>query len=95
MNKLQDQFYAASDCQRRRGQARLATHGGSIMHHHILENELVHLERVISSVSQKPFPPTYWRERVENLKTSPQAPMYHQRIARLSRLVAELAELTE
>ncbi|WP_232231993.1 hypothetical protein [Burkholderia sp. WSM2230] len=63
-----------------------------MMHHHILENELVHLERVISSVSQKPFSPTYWRERVENLKSSPQAPMYQHRIARLSRLIAELNE---
>ncbi|MFM0202502.1 hypothetical protein PQR53_21805 [Paraburkholderia fungorum] len=62
------------------------------MHHHIFENELVHLERVIACAPQKPFPPTYWRERVEHLKTSPQAPLYRHRIARLSRLVAELHE---
>ncbi|WP_027802171.1 hypothetical protein [Paraburkholderia dilworthii] len=60
------------------------------MHHHIFENELVHLERVIAWASQKPFPPTYWRDRLEHLKESPQAPMYRNRIARLSRLVAEL-----
>ena len=71
---------------------RLATHGGSTMHHHILENELLHLERVIAWASQKPFPPTYWRDRIEHLKSSPQAPMYHKRLDRLSRLVAELSE---
>lgn len=60
------------------------------MHHHIFESELVHLERVISWASQTPFPPTYWRDRVEHLKTSPQAPMYRNRIARLARLLAEL-----
>ncbi|WP_368580141.1 hypothetical protein [Paraburkholderia phenoliruptrix] len=91
-NKLHDQFYAASDSERRCEQTRLATYGGSMMHRHILESELVHLERVIASASQKPFPPTYWRDRVEHLKTSPQATMYLNRIARLSRLVAELDE---
>ncbi|CAE6720246.1 hypothetical protein R69927_07735 [Paraburkholderia domus] len=60
------------------------------MHHHIFESELVHLERVVACGSQKPFPATYWRDRVENLKNCPQAPMYRYRIARLSRLVAEL-----
>ncbi|CAH2897601.1 MULTISPECIES: hypothetical protein [Paraburkholderia] len=60
------------------------------MHHHIFESELVHLERVIAWASQEPFSPTYWRDRVEHLKTSPQAPMYRNRIARLARLLAEL-----
>jgi hypothetical protein len=58
----------------------------------MFESELVHLERVIACVPQKPFPPTYWRERVEHLKTAPQAPLYRHRIARLARLVAELRE---
>jgi hypothetical protein len=61
------------------------------MHHHIFESELVHLERVIACAPQKPFPPTYWRDRVEQLKNSPQATMYGYRIARLARLAAELS----
>ncbi|MFM0502105.1 hypothetical protein [Paraburkholderia caffeinilytica] len=60
------------------------------MHHQLFESELIHLERVIACAQQKPFPPTYWRDRVEHLKNSPQAPMYRHRIARLSRLVGEL-----
>ena len=62
------------------------------MHHHIFESELVHLERVIACALQKPFPPRYWRDRIEHLKTCPQAPLSRTRIARLSRLVAELRE---
>ncbi|MEM5456269.1 MULTISPECIES: hypothetical protein [Paraburkholderia] len=60
------------------------------MHHHIFESELVHLERVIACASREPFPPTYWRDRVEHLKNCPHAPLFGYRIARLSRLVAEL-----
>jgi hypothetical protein len=60
------------------------------MHHHIFERELVHLERVIACASREPFPPTYWRDRVEHLKNCPHAPLFGYRIARLSRLVAEL-----
>jgi hypothetical protein len=62
------------------------------MHHHIFESELVHLERVIACTAQKPFPPTYWRDRVEHLNKAPQAPMFRNRLARLCRLVAELKE---
>ncbi|MFM0337096.1 hypothetical protein [Paraburkholderia fungorum] len=61
------------------------------MHHHIFESELVHLERVIAYAAQKPFSPVYWRDRLEHLKNCPQAPLYRYRIARLSRLVAELS----
>ncbi|WNC91583.1 hypothetical protein RI103_09635 [Paraburkholderia sp. FT54] len=61
------------------------------MHHHIFESELVHLERVIAFAPREPFPPTYWRDRVEHLKNCPHAPLYRNRIARLSRLVAELS----
>jgi hypothetical protein len=60
------------------------------VHHLIFESELVHLERVIAGASQKPFSSTYWRGRIDHLKTSPQASFYRSRIARLSRLVAEL-----
>lgn len=60
------------------------------MHHHIFESELVHLERVIVCAQRETFPPTYWRNRVEHLKSCPHAPVFRQRVARLSRLVAEL-----
>ncbi|MGF6770246.1 hypothetical protein P3T18_002725 [Paraburkholderia sp. GAS199] len=60
------------------------------MHHHILESELTHLERVIAGAPQEPFSLAYWRDRVEHLKTSPQAPLYRNRIARLVQMVAEL-----
>jgi hypothetical protein len=62
------------------------------MHRHLFENELVHLERVIACAPQKPFSPAYWRDRVEHLKSSPQAPLFRHRIARLSLLAAELRE---
>lgn len=62
------------------------------MHHHFLESELAHLERVIASAPGEPFSPMYWRERVEHLKNSPQATLYRHRIARLSQLVADLGE---
>lgn len=60
------------------------------MHHVIFERELIHLERVIAFAPQKPFPPTYWRDRIKHLESSPQAPLYRKRIARLSHLVAKL-----
>lgn len=60
------------------------------MHHAIFERELVHLERVIALAQQKPFPPTYWRDRVKHLEDSPQAPLYRKRIARLASLISEL-----
>jgi hypothetical protein len=62
------------------------------MHHHIFENELVHLERIIAWAQQEPFSPTYWRDRIEHLRSAPQAPMFHNRVARLCRLVDELVE---
>lgn len=60
------------------------------MRHHIFDSELVHLERVLASSPREPFPPTYWRDRVEHLKDFPQAPLYRHRIARLAQLVADL-----
>lgn len=60
------------------------------MHHAIFENELAHLERVIAFAQQKPFPPTYWRDRVKHLESFPQAPLYRKRLARLASLVSEL-----
>jgi hypothetical protein len=63
-----------------------------MMHHHIFDSELVHLERVLACAPLKRFPCSYWRDRVEQLKQYPQAPLYRHRIARLARLVAELRE---
>ena len=61
------------------------------MHHHLFERELVHLERIVACSPKEPFPPTYWRDRVEDLKNCPHAPLYRYRIARLSERVAQLS----
>ncbi|WP_345815147.1 hypothetical protein AAGS40_22740 [Paraburkholderia sp. PREW-6R] len=65
------------------------------MHHRIFERELVHLERVIAGSPREPFSPTYWRDRVEALRSRPHAPLYHNRIVRLSRLVSELGKCAD
>lgn len=60
---------------------------------HLLEKELIHLERVLPHVRSGPFPPSYWRRRVAALNGAATQPRSRTRIARLEKILAEIEKI--
>lgn len=66
-------------------------YSGGIMNHHQLENDIEHLEQVITRLSgYDRIPLSYWRNRIESVSNANLVPSQVQRVKRLAQALFEL-----
>ena len=61
--------------------------------HQYVDSELAHLERMLPSLLDGPFPISYWRLRLESIAKRPMLPSQNLRYTQLKKKFQSLAQI--